>query len=353
MTLDPTARCPGAVGRHLLFWSKMSWMSVPKKHHYVPQFYLKFFERKQRHGEMGFIAYDKRHGSKPTKSKVSSSVCWEKYFHSIVDEAGNTDHKLVEGMFSTIENDVGPRLNNWLTQLAQDPEWEPEHDDYHEVIAFVAIQFMRTRKQIRNTREMFEEFRAAWTLGRMQSIPEELSKEDRARFVEARSAVENGGIKFTIKQAYKNQIPMGTNLGLSREIYEALIAKNRIFLQPVGTDLFITGDHPVVVFTPHPAGVGLGEGPGSRNTCVWYPLSPEQGLLLYPSGFHPRNYWQTPEDFENELNRQIAIAAEQTIISAYENSRVERWSSHYSNLRSTPYPDRSAMLKLIEAENGH
>lgn len=102
-------------------------------------------------------------------------------------------------------------------------------------------------------------------------------------------------------------------------------------LMKAGRGRFITSDHPVVEFLPHPDGsVQFGGGIARLNGRIFFPASPRHCLVLShrpkPSFLCP----VSPEEVE-AVNHCVAVCAESILISELESKSVAKLAATYKD----------------------
>lgn len=120
-------------------------MTLPKLHHYVPQFYLRLFA-----DEDGYIwVYDKN--TQKVFRTTPATIAAENYFYRVPEFIGTQQDPLfLEKQFSSIEADVSIILVNWLARLQElKPEEKMEIPPAERQLFsfYLSLQILRTADQ--------------------------------------------------------------------------------------------------------------------------------------------------------------------------------------------------------------
>ena len=105
-----------------------------KRHHYVPQFYLRYFASDAGQKTPTFWVYDKAGGEPRQQPPVNTAV--EGHFYSFETEEGRDDR--IEEALARLEAAAKPILDHWLSAGVR-----PEREEISEIGGFLA--FMHTR----------------------------------------------------------------------------------------------------------------------------------------------------------------------------------------------------------------
>jgi len=120
-------------------------MSVPKLHHYVPQFYLKRFAGKQ--GQ--FWVWDKE--TQKTFLTNAGSIAAETHFYRVPELIGTAhDPLFLERELSQLE-DIAARITSGLidsfSSLQPMDKLSIGEEDRWQMASFMSVQFLRTAEQ--------------------------------------------------------------------------------------------------------------------------------------------------------------------------------------------------------------
>jgi hypothetical protein len=114
----------------------------PKRHHYVPRFYLEEFASKQEGSRTGaFWVYDKQGGEPRLQTPKNTAV--QSRFYDLSHEGEQVP---VEQMLAEIESDAKPVLQRW-------GRGETSRKDIPLLARFLADMYVRVPRQIATTEE--------------------------------------------------------------------------------------------------------------------------------------------------------------------------------------------------------
>lgn len=121
----------------------------PKRHHYVPEAYLKAFCA----GDGRLTVYRKSEPERPFRT-TPGNVALEGFYYAFTREDGSKDSESLERLFSNVERSW-PRVVDALRERRADPAV------YHDLLVFVALQ----RARVPAVRDAYELMRADTLLG--------------------------------------------------------------------------------------------------------------------------------------------------------------------------------------------
>jgi hypothetical protein len=145
-------------------------VSEPRKHHYVPVFYQKYFVNPN-----GLLwVYDR--SPKTCKELHPKSVCFKKDFYTVRREDAPWDRRVETQIFSIVDGISSSAIREFMFQ-------SPTRETIGNVLYFVAVQTHRTPTFARTMKEMYvssaEEMMRlmAVDVGRMQSVLDSYSRD--------------------------------------------------------------------------------------------------------------------------------------------------------------------------------
>lgn len=252
-------------------------MSNPRKHHYVPQFYLSGFTAEPGSSRLHVLDKEAR---RSYPSRINDAACERDFYIVEVEDEG--DPFAVEKFFSTIEASGAEALRFIIEHRSM-----PDGELYRKFIAFLAVMTIRGPGVIdmiekpfaqiiksmlwyaTSSKEAFEKFIA-------DGNPEGKAQIEGMTFEEARDFIRSD--KYTVS--------MGQNFKLSLlftmlEPAELLLAARNWSVVTAADDApeFICSDRPSTLCwtTPVPGPIGLAL--GMQNTTAMFPLSRRLALL--------------------------------------------------------------------------
>lgn len=254
-------------------------MSGPKKHHYVPQVYLRNF------------AFGKE---KNPKLHVLASNSGKIYTASVCDSAAERDFYTVDSLVdkymwekhyaSTIEPLLGDLLKKLRSRcenvLIQNNSEVLTQDEKFQLALSMLFQLSRSKKTRDYTQNLYDRL-----------LPD-VCEQARAKFGPLTDAQEAQLQSFADERKYFKEISM--EVSFRREsverIVSILVQRDFVIYKIVGDYSFITSDHPVLLIDKDTYDVTpFRNGLSDVNTLVYFPISPK--LLI--GAYHPDLYLGT------------------------------------------------------------
>lgn len=286
----------------------------PKRHHYLPQFYLEGSA-----DATGFLSlYDRSKREYRRQRAVNTAV--ETGFYTVSDMDG---HKLddVEKLLAAIEGEAKPAITALTTPTAR------ISDDQHIAIAhFAAAAFLRSPGRRRSYNEGFEgltkrlmQFNAAIP-GGIESQLEQL----RAEGSEIPENVTAGTIReFVERDAYSIHVPQEHSIKAMVEllprIADLLGIMDWVVLHAPANKAFITSDEPFVLMPPPRLANSIyGAGLATPGAMKFFPLTSRACLgLLDMSKGRRSAVVRLPADGEmvRAINVNISANCERFVLS--------------------------------------
>jgi hypothetical protein len=171
----------------------------PKRHHYVPQFYLRYFSLSPPDSPRAFWVYDKAGGPPRQQTPVNTAV--ETHFYS-VDASGVGRDDRAERAFAMLESAAKPILDRW-----QNPGVRPTGLEIQEIAGFLAFMHTRVPRAHQVAKEMEEALTTEWL--------KDLSKDpDRVRGMLSRYEAENGPPSITPEELTESLSKVGEDFSV-------------------------------------------------------------------------------------------------------------------------------------------
>jgi len=277
-------------------------LNGPKRHHFVPRFYLKGFCR----DELLSVYDRKMHEFKSQKCEATAVIG---QFYTFEDAEGRKRYD-IEKMFSEIES----KAVNIIEKLSRKQEIdEQERIDF---AMFVAAMAFRTPDQIQSTQSSHSDFilwitkclfrnieHAKHTIRSYPGNAGKSEEEIQKQAEEISDLIKNDDIQVTTD----HQWAMATSLNMMKVIPAVLLDRNWIILHSDNPKRsFITSDSPVVLTTlmPRPNSFG-GIGYANADALVMFPLTQNSAILMLDHGGKVIHL-ESNEDRMREFNRYIA-----------------------------------------------
>lgn len=248
--------------------------SHPKRHHFVPKFYLRHFADHKKRIRM----YERGRKKNPIVTSVNNAAI-ESGFYTVTEESGEESQR-VERLLSLIEGQAKAAIEPMLKG-----KFPPDPRDRYFLALFMALQTLRTPEH-RREYEMTVDYTQkvmleGWTPDyvRERLKEKELEPTDEA-VAEVMDVVENPD-KYEFVPHQNEHIKI--MLSVATKV-APVIAARAWLLGRCKTATFITSDHPVVCYsrpTEMSRYVGIGIGNAEE---VYYPLDRHYVLALAPPG---------------------------------------------------------------------
>lgn len=311
-----------------------------KRHHYVPQFYLRYFLPS---GSATFWVYDKDGG--PARAQTPANTAAEGRLYSIDTPGGGSDDSL-ERLFARVESVAKPILDRWQCAGAR-----PELPEVEEIAQFLGLMHCRVPRTI----EQVKELGIACSLSALDDLrknPGQLLK-----IVESwegpREPPSVEGLQATL-QAFLDAPEEHSRLELNRKyalemsllsaraVVEQLLSMNWCLCDAPSDAFFLTGDSPVNIFVKG-GGADFGTGLESPHIEVAFPISPTICLLL--DRRHNQRRRRVGRHLVDRINRRTVGMAERFVISPLKTKQIARWVMELSYTRGIPKLDPAAVME--------
>ncbi len=285
-------------------------MSISRKHHYLPQFYLERFRLSPKVGKYSHIhRIEKTACPSASKPAIKDTGCMRDY-HTLDYDNEENDHCTVETNLSKIETQQSLLIdsicnNDCISEGQKDSLAEFITSLRYRVPAFkrYMIEFLKN-----SAGNMFDILMRSGTLPKPPPEIEDLIKE-------------SGSDCLSIE--ISNWISLQFMLKLIYDSNDASILKkmNCQLLNAPSDCYFITCDSPVALYhsdydSIRPYGVGL----MSKNVEVTFPLS-KQHIVRYSMKDYDKSKYITEEDVL-EYNRRTIIMSDREIYSSEVNQEL-------------------------------
>ena len=271
----------------------------PKKHHYLPQSYLKGFQIGDNKKNPKVFTYEKNNLEKsPFVSAIKDTACIKDYHTVKIDN--KIDRETVESVFSDIENmiikDIRTVINN-------------KYIDRNSRIT-LAMTILFFKERVPQNMEMLKKF----LLRTIEKIAEENFKKN------------NMGLQGSFRDNYKIKINNNYPLYLlSKTVFseeKIMYFSNMTFslLKAPENNYFVCSDTPVSYYVPENKsmrGVGLSH----PELQIFLPLNKSYGLLCSHNKIS--EYEELSIEELNEYNRRTVITAEQYIFSNNNSEKLK------------------------------
>lgn len=304
-------------------------MSNPKRHHYLPEFYLNYFTDVNNK----FWVYHRDRKKYVLQTPVNTTV--EGYRYTLFKENGEKDNR-IEEFLSQIETDTKPlleKLNNG--EIISDNE-------KGKLATFIALQKTRVPETEKTYYELSEKLTKLYVSydyyseEKAKSILEELEKETGEKFNVNPKEFYDFIQKKKYSLAYPKEEYLITMLKEAEEIRNHLSNMKWRFLFAQQTNSnYITTDNPFITYPPKNHNKLLGVGiltPGASNLI---PLTSKVLLMMFDKGDNISKM-EITEEHVSKLNYNI--------VSYFDNFIISKNKIQLENIVDT--------LKIYEWERG-
>jgi uncharacterized protein DUF4238 len=254
-------------------------MGTPKRHHYLPLFYLEKFSRR------GLLwVYDQY--SNEFRRQPPKDTAVETHRYSFLDEHGRLDASM-EALLSRFETEAAPALAKLETG-------QPiSTDDRCAIAAFVALLSTRVPETDRLSVKIDEYLRVRYQ-DLLDKTPPTTGEEDApitfdppygGTVLISRQKMENYVKRFE-EGGLDKKARLGEMLEVARGLSAIFVNLDWIVCHPPAEKAFVCTDSPLVT-SPPPGWEPRGKktfGPGTPGTKKLVPLSASAGLFMYDKG---------------------------------------------------------------------
>jgi len=315
-------------------------LAISKRHHYVPQFYLRYFVDAD-----GLLhVYDK--DNQACRSQTPGNTTVENRFYGYSDSAGNYNDDIERGL-AGLESKAKHVFDRWQQSGAR-----PESDEILLMSQFLALMHCRVPRTINAAKELMviSGFEVAKIAAERRDLLEEFFASQQAKgrpaidtdkFLES---LKNAESRFTIEANPK--IALAESLSTARTVAELLASMNWCLCRAPGGWEFITSDGPLCVLAKTAdAKILLGAGFGLPSAEVHFPISPSYCLRLENRQMQRRA--AVSSNFVDELNRRTAANAERYVISSRGAAKIKALTAEFAFTRNRPKLDRKVVADIM------
>jgi len=303
-------------------------MSIPKKHHYVPQFYLKGFEYPAKGKVEKIIVYNKHNTTcSSIVSTIKDAGCQRDY-HTI-DCEDKTDRASVEEMLSDVEN--------FHSNLVKDVIKKQSYSEQEKVELAFFVNLMRSRVPS-NKRHLEEIHKGAvenstdilMNSGAFPEPPPEVKK-----------IMEEGKRWFDVEISNWKLVQSMFDMASDERTVNLIANMNISIIKSSEGNWFITSDTPVSIYSPtnstiYDAGIGV-----NPDIELFLPLNRKYGLLC--SWKDRALYKEATLDEIYEYNRRTVIMADKYIYASSDNPQTKKMIKKYKSIKAGIQVDKMSL----------
>lgn len=250
-------------------------MTVPKRHHFVPRWYLDQFSDKD--GMLNL--YDKLN-CMWRRQKPNKAMHRNNYYHQSWAPVG-IDPYILERKFG---NDIEPNGKVCINKMIS---WEAEltKEEWAAIVIYITSQRVRVPRQAEAAKELLRNYI--------------LINGD----AEATKMVLDGELNLTINDSFRFDFMKMA----SSHLYKYFLRMDWEIIEPEGSE-FITTDSPVTFFNPE-ISPPLEPGLGLIGTVVFFPINPKKLLLMrHPEALEQGADLVKPVEEPFAQNRQAVVS---------------------------------------------
>ncbi len=310
-------------------------MSKPKKHHYVPQGYLKFFSKENEKGDFITCVFDKK-----TRKEFETNIAYiaeKKYYNTVNDDRfivptpdGDPlyyEYKYIE----LIEGRIPQIINNVISActLCRRDEQILSKKVKYDLATLIVVQLLRTPKTRQYMHELGEPIYRSITASIREQIESLQDMDKKKQFLNVLDA-------FNYTEAFSKSVHLQwtTDSDTLNKFIQVLV-QNRswVIYENVISNLipFITSDNPILMYNLESKKSGLEVNAlDNKMTVITMALTPKFMISLYHKGCVYGHYSQ---EFENKCVpiKETEFILNQTWLQLEQCSRQTYKKPDYNN----------------------
>ncbi len=298
-------------------------MSTPRKHHYLPQFYLEGFKIEPQTGKKPHIwQIEKSADTAHYSPAIEDTGCIRDY-HSLDFEDEEPDHKTIEALLSKLEAEQA-ELVCTIRETKRIDTTQVEH-----LSSFISLMRYRVpafgahiEKSLRSV--VLDTFKMMYRAGEFRTPPPQLRK-----------MFDSKGIDDSLHISISNWKILGHmfGVGLAPESIGLLAEYNYHIYSAENASFFVTSDNPVALYHANydeirPYGVGL----AMKGVEVTLPLSSDT-LIQAGRELKPGASVATIEEVE-EFNRRTIVMSEHYVFASVVSTELRRRIGELKDVRA-------------------
>lgn len=296
---------------------------MARRHHQVPEFYLKYFAGHDPQGSRHLWVYDKSANTNP-RPQTPENTNVERGYYSFETKTG-VDQQL-EVMFAELEGKASPILAR-----LQEPRASLGYAEIGFLAEFLTLQHVRVSKTRNAMIEhmQIEAFKVAPILSARRDLLKRFL-EDKRPVMDGRPVQEEelAEVLHNAERDFRVEVDPKAALidclKMAAGLPQLLYRMNWIVCDAPAHSHFVTSDAPVCAYLPTgPGRAVLGAGFGRANVQISFPVSPKV-LLLIERRHGRESHFRVSvnESFVYEMNKRMAWNAERFLVSSVRDSVV-------------------------------
>jgi len=292
-----------------------------RRHHYLPQFYLRNFVDQHPKGKLWVYTKD----AESFRAASPRDLAVEKDYHTVVRRDGVVDRNTMEDTVASLENIAAPVIQKILRGAAL------SFDDYQIFALFISQLFLRVPARRNAVARMMSEM--------LKQMSKRFAENKESYLADYRRFETDTGDnsdadpecvrEFILSDDYDitvdSSAALGASLGAIGTVVNWLVRMNWVFVRASGRFRFLTCDNPVFycdpTLPPNPwRGAGLAN-PGVEVSC---PLSPN--VLAFASyRAVPRQHAKASSELVRRFNQQTIDSAYRYIFASEGSPALQRF----------------------------
>lgn len=298
-------------------------MSTPRKHHYLPQFYLEGFKVEPQKGKKPHIWQIEKDNDQAFYSPVIQDTGCIRDYHTLDFTDEEPDHKAVEAQLSKLESEQAVLVR----KIRETKRIEASQIEL--LSAFISLMRYRVpsfadhiEKFLRSV--VIDRFKIMYQGGKSGAPPPEMQE-----------LIDSKGIDEALQVSISNWKILSHmfEVGLGPENIGLLAKYNYHICSAEEASFFVTSDNPVALYHPNydkirPYGVGL----TMKEVEVTFPLTSDI-LIRAGHNLKPGASVASAEEVD-EFNRRTIIMSERYVFTSAVSTKLRRRIGELKNVRA-------------------
>jgi len=301
-------------------------MSIKKRHHYIPKFYLEGFI--DPHNRPYLWVYEK--GNKKIIKATSKDIAVEKHYFSFLMLDGERNSDTLENVMAEIERNSAPIFKKIIRGQSLSKE---DKAYFATFLAFMMIRVPNFRKNIENAiGELMKRISMVSASNRraFEAMIKRYEKDTRKKInmpiEELRKWVLEG--EYDIKA--NPELALGMALSTTRELFPVFLGMKWTFVRATDEYKFLTSDNPLFYCDPtHDPNSFYGVGLINKNVEVTFPIFKD--LALFASWKDRGTYIQGKNRLVKDINKRTILAASRFVFSSGKSDDINKLVQKYKN----------------------
>lgn len=302
-------------------------MAKKKKHHYIPQFYLKGFVDPNNDP----LIWIYRKGDERILSLPSQSIGFENHYYSFTTNAGEKDSETIENFFAHVEG----AASGVFKQL-RDLELpnEEEHRTFTTFLALLLLRVPTFRNQMEDGAKQLFTILNKERVGNLESFKRDI---DRYEYETGEIVdIPAEELQKTILED-KLELVVSPEFSLSmisivEDVEQILGGMHWTYLKATEEVKFLSSDNPLTYNHPtYKPGSFFGVGLANENTEVTFPISKDLACLGTWKSKLKKSFLQANSALIKETNRRTVRGATREVYASRKSEAIFRLVQKYKD----------------------